>query len=176
MSELTRNGVAKHAFNAGSVWVLRESDRSGVRAPGCAPASASALRPADLCRSTLYVPRRTRLFFLATKPLACLIRLGRCLPLACEGPASSARGLAKPKPGRHARPGERVGWVCDVPRGGIVGTVGEWRKDLGEACACAAGCADERDAREAVARHLTDGGDPPGTAELSGEEGGEAGE
>lgn len=59
---------------------------------------------------------------------------------------------------------------CDVPRGGI----GEWRKDLGEACA--AGCADERDAREAVARHLTDGGDPPGTAELSGEEGGEAGE
>eukprot|EP00962_Isochrysis_galbana_P046358 scaffold18648_cov124-Isochrysis_galbana.AAC.2 len=56
---------------------------------------------------------------------------------------------------------------CDVPRGGI----GEWRKDLGEPCA--AGCADERDAREAVARHLTDGGDPPGTAELSGEEGGE---
>eukprot|EP00962_Isochrysis_galbana_P016327 scaffold4663_cov104-Isochrysis_galbana.AAC.4 len=59
---------------------------------------------------------------------------------------------------------------CDVPRGGI----SEWRKDLGEACA--AGCADERDAREAVARHLTDGGDPPGTAELSGEESGEAGD
>eukprot|EP00962_Isochrysis_galbana_P044041 scaffold16948_cov116-Isochrysis_galbana.AAC.2 len=33
-----------------------------------------------------------------------------------------------------------------------------------------AGCADERDAREVVALHLTDGGDPPGTAELSGEE------
>eukprot|EP00962_Isochrysis_galbana_P001784 scaffold461_cov131-Isochrysis_galbana.AAC.2 len=85
-------------------------------------------------------------------------------------------GFAKqPKPGRHARctPGGACGvWVCgcDVPRGGI----GEWRKDLGEACA--AGCADERDAREAVARHLTDGGDPPGTAELSGEEAGEAGE
>lgn len=58
----------------------------------------------------------------------------------------------------------------DVPRGGV----GDRCKDLGEACA--AGGTDEGDTREAVARHLTDGGDSPGTAELRGEEGGEAGE
>eukprot|EP00962_Isochrysis_galbana_P050938 scaffold22290_cov101-Isochrysis_galbana.AAC.3 len=65
-----------------------------------------------------------------------------CRGLRRGGLRASLLGQAKASPslslgGMHAR--WSVWGGCDVPRGGI----GEWRKDLGEACS--AGCADERD-------------------------------